>query len=692
MPSQPRASPELASLPKRHETPPRDEPRGIDTAVSTTRPELSTPVSSALKPHDEMHPSKARPTTGEPSSALRLGFSDIPSKGDLPTVFASNPSKTSAASSSPFTFRPARDTALSSDAQRMDQIRHQAAKIKADLVAEKDDQEPSPKQSGRVIAKLKGKSGRFSAAHRAEFSKRDSIEGHASAWRAQNLRFSPAKTNLKRSPSKANLDATPPSQSPGINPSSSKARLAGTPDGRSKRGLKRTSSVANFDSHQTQDKRPAMSPDKFLARARAGPQSTAKRQKQRLEDDISSARPVLGDASSIPRPATRPDNPGSLTDSHPRLARLMSPTKSSMAHAAASENPPTSRLVLSPKSSKMGVTKSAAAMGLTSPSTTAEPKRHIISPGRFRAVKSIIRGPRMDMDGTKSAIPQPAPSVSQTPAPPRTDKALPPLPQTTPRRKLATHVDFTPDTTKAAMAQDSPSPQKPSRSPLKTIEAHRYVGLDETLTKPKPSSSGLYPDLSPLKRLVEPRSREDKASSPSVVGTFTFRSDHTIKFQDPAAKDFGASPGQAGLHHIRGSIMPAKSMPGSFPPPPSPSCHPNKENAAPSPARLRATAHGMPNKKRHRATSDEEDAENEAAARALKKRKNEHVPEGQALLAPRLMAKTPASGVKKSGIGRNTKTPTRTPGRAAGSASPSKKGPVLSVSRLNMLARPKNRG
>lgn len=645
-----------------------------------------------------MHPSKFRPTMGEPSSALRLGFSDIPSKreGPQPAALASTPSKISGVVSSPFTFRftrEAADTALSSDAQRMmDQIRGQAAKIKADLRAQKDDQDVSPNTNGRVIAKLKGKSGRFSAAHMAEFSKMESIEGHASAWRAQNGRFTPAKSSLKRSPSKANLDATPLSQSSGMKATPSKSRLTETPDGRSTLHLKRTSSVANLDYHQTPDEPkeafPATSPGKSLALARASQQSSVKRLKQRYEDDSSSTRPVSHDASSLPRPVARGDKTGSLSRSRSGLARLMSPTKSSTAHAAGLKDSAASMAMSSPKPSQFSIAKSASAMSFDALSKTTDSERRMISPGGFQKVRSMIRGQKVNVDGAMSAIPQPAPQVSQTLAPPRTTKVLPQLPQTTPRRKFARRVDLTPETAKAAMAQNSPSPQKPHRSPLQAVDSHGFSGLDDVLAKPTSSNDGLYPDLSPLKRLIEPR-----GETASMAGTFTFRSDHTIKFEDTSAKGFGASPGQSGIRQVRGSMMPATEMPGSFPPPPSPSCHPNKENAAPSPVRLlRGTAHGMPNKKRHRASSDEEDAEHEAAERALKKRKKENVPEGQALLAPRLMGRTPGSGVKKSGIGRTpSKTPSRLPGRIA-SVSPSKQGSVLSVSRLNMLARPKNRG
>jgi hypothetical protein len=98
---------------------------------------------------------------------------------------------------------------------------------------------------------------------------------------------------------------------------------------------------------------------------------------------------------------------------------------------------------------------------------------------------------------------------------------------------------------------------------------------------------------------------------------------------------------------------------------------------------LQALPHGMMNKKRHRVNSDDEDAEREAAERKVQRRKNEPVPDGDALLAPRLIG---ASGKKSAG----SPNKIRIPG-LPGTPSPAKKKPVLSLSRLNMLARPKLR-
>jgi hypothetical protein len=122
-------------------------------------------------------------------------------------------------------------------------------------------------------------------------------------------------------------------------------------------------------------------------------------------------------------------------------------------------------------------------------------------------------------------------------------------------------------------------------------------------------------------------------------------------------------------------------MPGSFPGSAT-STGSNKENKAPVSALFKALPHGIMTKKRHRVSTDEEDAEREAEERAAKKRKDEHVPEGEALLAPRLLGVASPSGIP---------TPNKllTPGRFASQSA--KKKATLSLSRLNMLARPKLR-
>lgn len=671
-----------------------------NAALSSPNAAPSTPSSSALKPPStEMHPSKFQQSMGEPSSALRLGFTDIKADerdGNRGIAgLESTPSKIGVPSS-PFTFRFSRkgaDVELSGDAKRMmEELREKAAEIKAELVAQREaggvDAENSDAQ-GRKIAKPRGKSGRFSAAHMAEFKKMDSIEGHASAWRAQRNRETPS-AGLKRSPSKAKLDVvTPPSQiKSGLRRSPSKIDLGTTPTTpRLKPGLKRSSSRANLDEYQQSPSPKKTAPPVPTTKPLLGHFSqriTSKRLKHNMEDDASSARPVSRDGTSIPRPTSSGKGMGGLTASTSSLARLMSPTKSSLGHLAA-QGKPTLSLVKSPSKSNLGggLTKSATTGNLSSPiKSSFAPRSRVISPGRFQKVKSILRGQRTASGNVQTAIP--LPSISQTPGPTRVEKELPPVPLTTPRRKLTKHVAFTPEITRfAAAEQNSPSPQKimnPKPKPSQGVGEVLFAGLDNVVAKAR-SGDVAYPDLSGFRSLPEPPTESRQASQSSVPGTFTFRSDHTIEFGGAPSTGFGAMPGQSSLRQVRGSLKPPAEMPGSFPESKPAMSHPNKENKFPSPSKLLFAAHGMSNKKRHRATWDEEEAEKETNERAAKKRKNEHVAEGDALLAPRLVASTPKSSAKK---------PQATP-RTPNTATPAKKRGMLSISRLNMLARPKNR-
>ncbi|KAG6117565.1 hypothetical protein E4U14_007675 [Claviceps sp. LM454 group G7] len=698
-----RATPDLASVAEVNETPSRRSSRRVtgDTSVPPTIPEPTTPVSSAVKPpSSEMHPSQFRPSTGAPSSALGLGFSDIPKDGRGPNGLDRTPSKISGVPSSDFTFRIGREAIeadLNTDAQRMlHEIRDQAAKIKATLVAEREAEDRSD-AGERRIARPRGKAGRFSAAHMAEFKKMDSIEGHASAWRAQEGRFIPAKA-VKRTPSKVDLDATPTSQRTVKLRSTGPVDQEESPNARPKPSLKRKSSAANLDSDRdipavSKRQNANRTPAKFSTAARAPPStstSAAKRVKQRQDDDAATTRPQ----PLVAPPLSKPSSVFSRLATSPRKAPLaLSPTRTKLSIK------PTPSLALSPsKASMTSPPKHPSMRNLTSTASTgAELKRRIISPRSFGKVRSILGGPKSSSEDAKSAIP--APQVSQTPDAPRVQKELLPVPFTTPRRVLK-RVTFTPDVVSTLNAQASPSPHRASnmklRPALRTIET-KYAALDEVLAQPSPSRS-IYPDLSPLKHLLASPARRAGAASPCRSGTFTFRSDHTIKFADPASAGFGASPGQSGVRHVSG-LAGAQNIPGSFPDPPaSPSSDPNKENQAPSSSMkvLSGTAHGMQNKKRHRATSEDDDFD---SPRAAKKRRNEIVPEGQDLLAPRLAKAGMRSATKGrvNGFARSPKKglSDRTPGRSMvgtpARASPTKKVGSLSMDRLNMLARPKNR-
>jgi hypothetical protein len=688
-----------------NETPSRASLPPTDNVTNSFNAEPTTPSSSALKPSGNvMHPSKFHASVGKPSSASRLGFTDINPADSaipgMPATLCDTPSRLRDVPQSDFTFRtnhqdlsgPAYDSIMS-------EIKNSVAWYKAELVAEREAQRNVSME--RKIATPKG---RFSAAHAAEFKKMDSIENHASVWRASRTTPVQPQPEAKGSASKMKTDSVPSPAKSGLKGSHSKANLQDTPQSQMRTNLKRTLSRANLDgSEELAHKNSSVSqPQPQRPRAQEPSSSFAKRIKKYQHEDASAARPVSRDESQPSRPTSSGQTPGTLSrsQSSSSLARLMSPTKSSIGHFS-NRGKSTINLVNPDPKPEVGLDqstplkKSLSGASLVSPSKVSEFKRRILSPRGMQKVKSILSAPKGGMETGRTAIPKPS-LVSQTPGPNRTDKALPPLPLTTPRRKIVKQVSFTPDTKRAAEAQQTPSPRKTvlfgtGRAAERT-ETTQYPSLDGILTESQTeptSGEVVYPDLSGFGGLDEPIGVEKRNQPQSVPGTFTFRTDHTINFGATPSSGFGASPGQASLRQVRSSLAPrTTNMPGSFPVPPSPSSHSNKENRAPvASPKISGAPHGIPNKKRHRATSDEEDAEKESADRAAKKRKNGHVPEGQAVVAPNMAATTPVKSATKKqamgALGRIIRTP-----RSAGTT-PKKGG--MSLDRLNMLARPKNR-
>ncbi|KAB5516918.1 hypothetical protein GE09DRAFT_1158914 [Coniochaeta sp. 2T2.1] len=690
----PQPAPALSSLTEGDESIYEDAVPSIDAIVSSPTGVPQTPgQSSPIKPPlSEMHPSRAHHSMAPPSSGLRLGFTDIKPTtlpSDLPAVAQSTPSKIGfRAPSSDFTFRFARDTTmpnLSSEAQRiMAELRtsDETAKIKAQLKAQLEakrlaGEEVDDEENGRKIAKPKGKAGRFSAAHIAEFKKMDSIENHPSAFRAQPGRFTPS-TGLKRTKSKANLDdADTPRPTTGI------------------KSLKRTQSKANLNDVDTPRSKGKPSILKPAAASNDQPESPIKRARQRMEDDTSTSRPISRDGSFIPRPKSSGNDISSINRSK-SAASLMTPTKASLARTAAAKTPMGSKI----KSPSMlsGLKRSATTKTPgTGISRAVGSNITVRSPSTSRTLaklKSMFQSDKATTAKPQSSIPvMPGSTTSLA-----LDKPLPSLPTGTPARP-GKHMVFTP-TTKRTLetAQTTPSPIKSAiprsrvRQPLGEVS---YPALDSVLTGDGTREDVSYPDLSGHKALPEPPVAEVKTSipEPSVPGHFTFRSDKTISFEPTSPTGFGASPGQSSVRQVRPSIAPGAphfTMPGSFPCSVTTSRSPNKENEAPAapsniPTAFKALPHGLNNKKRLRVTSDEEEAEQEEVERQAKKRRAETVAEGEALLAPRLMA----SGKKAM----PAFTPSKrfgTPSSVAASPSPRKKS-GMTLSRLSMLARPKNR-
>ncbi|KAL4995059.1 hypothetical protein BDV10DRAFT_175546 [Aspergillus recurvatus] len=197
--------------------------------TKSKRSPVKTPTTSLTRPtHFEMHPSKAhQSTTKHADSGLILGFNPIKkdAQGNVvkedPTK--STPSKINASPASTFYGTPAfefkfscQDSELSDEAKKlMESVREDVARIKANMVNDKANAATETSQTTeRKIAKPKGKAGRFSDVHMAEFKKMDSIAGHPSAFRATPGRFQPVQKTLKRTNSNARLDEPESQKSP----------------------------------------------------------------------------------------------------------------------------------------------------------------------------------------------------------------------------------------------------------------------------------------------------------------------------------------------------------------------------------------------------------------------------------------------------------------------------------------------
>ena len=562
-----------------------------------------------------MHPSKVHQSTvKEPDSGLRLGFTDAapnidPNRKRESVVFTHGTptkSKGNLVPSPGFEFKFTRpESDLSAEAQKiMDGVREQAAKIKAQMAAERNEQNRKDKEAdslfgvgGRKIVKPKGKAGRYSDVHMEEFKKMDSIAGHASAWKAQPGRFQPVVTSLKRSKSKAGMDDVEKEGSRSKNLQVSMIE----------RGGDRLENTA-----------------------------PGKRARQMHHEDASNARPtsrdsrceIESDQSTSRLPRSTSGLPTAVT----------TPTKASLARSASVKQIKTSMIP--------SLSRSNSTITINSPAAprTEGSNKYFSSLSKFGSMKSILHRSRPLFSD------DPAKVAAGTHLPPpkgNTDlnKALPNLPIASPSglQRLPTlkRVDFTPSTkSRYELAAISPSPSK--------------IPAPHIITQLEPSAPTVhYPSLP-----------QTEAPSPSpakqiMPGTFTFETANTINF-GPATS--GARPKGTTIRHIRPSGVTAPMAPF--------------EN-------LPVVPHGMPNKKRRRDDSDDEAVEN----KEVHGDGEEDEPRSKRMKAGDADSKqaAPNDGKKRRMTGlTGSKIP------RAGGVREKGRG-ILSLSRLNTLARPKER-
>ena len=643
---------QLSSLLERDESPDSARPN-IDALVSSPiapntapnpsrfgimTPALRTPqtVSRIMSPREEMHPSKVHSTktkasqfTGPLSSHPINTLPRSPSKIAVAVGTHRTPNKThnpvSENMTSPsfdFSFeRPESD--LSAEAQKiMNSVREEAAKIKAQMVEERDKQDQKDGETdqlfgvgGRQIRKAKGKSGRFSDVHRQEFKKMDSIANHASAWKGKLQQST--STPLKRSPSKAGFDDI-------------------------SKSLPCSKSFQNFD---------------YASNDRLENTSPSKRTKRSVNEDTSMARPSSKDGNIGQEVVQTTPAKGS----HPSgfSSAITTPTKASLARSASVRSLKTCMIPSLPKSASTWTLASPVA-----PRTEGRNKR-LGSWQKFGGnVKSILHRaqPKFSNDpskvaaGTHLPVPQGKPDF---------DKDLPSLPGTPTIKR----VNFSSST---KLSHDSAATiQATSSSKIPTFQTKQPKPQD-TPPAPMPKAEPIvYPDLT-ASPMITTRAKSPKITlvpaEAATPGDFTFRADKSITFKDNTG--FTSPNGTTTIRQVRPSGIPT-SMPGAF------------ESHMP------VIQHGLTNKKRKHVSSDDDDEERENVDPVAPGLNFDKQIEGddEGPKAKKQRTAGPTSSPTKGAL---SPAKRRLTGSGVGGWKGAKKG-GLSLSRLNMLARPKER-
>ncbi|EAT80781.2 hypothetical protein SNOG_11737 [Parastagonospora nodorum SN15] len=356
----------------------------------------------------------------------------------------------------------------------------------------------------------KGKIARFSDVHMQQFKKMDSIANHASAFRADPTRFKPVVSQpLKKSPSKPELAKPETSK---LKRTQSKMDLTDSGSKIPPTPLKRTQSkmdLAGSSLPRSQSTvRLVASASASRPMSRDGPvesNQTAKRIKRTEADDAATTRPTTRDAMSGPSapPAPTPARKITSQTALPRLAaRLMTPTKASMARSQSVKTLKTTSMIPS-------LAKSPSTNNLFSPTNVAQSMRDGARCKYSDDPVQIAAGTHM------------SPPMSLN-----LEKALPPMPATAPVKK---HVIFTNSTLQRAGDDDlgkSPSPMK--------FRAGSEV----------PSGAVIYPTLSSVQYPEISQEAESPSTSPSrrlTFGEATANQSRSFSFESGKAVDFGPS-------------------------------------------------------------------------------------------------------------------------------------------------------
>ncbi|KAA8644709.1 uncharacterized protein ATNIH1004_008916 [Aspergillus tanneri] len=473
-----------------------------------------------------MHPSKVhQSTTKQPNSGLILGFNPIPKdadgnlvKGalvqDTPSKPKHSPAPSSHFGTPGFDFKFAcHESQLSDEARKlMETVRQDAARIKSQIARDQPSQSPASNDAhdvgDRKIAQPKGKAGRFSNAHMAEFKKMDSIAGHASAFRATPGRFQPVQEKtLKRSNSKARLDESPAKAVPSVPrspaPSAKRVKHDTSDDTSTHRPVEGEPRTPKPTAHSRPRPRSTTRASHFTPTRASAARATA----TSIKPPRSSMIPSLARSPSLQHPSA-PRTP--RTDFNPRLKTNI-PTLPNLKSILRRHQPLFSK----------DPTKIAAGTHVTASDFNS--KLLLQSPSR-QASDDVVQTPspkkRVEFSSsTRSPGPQASPSPSKIPSarPATSDVVYPSLPALTPEKTAAA----TPTATSGEITKSTIRQVRPSDVP--------------STTRPLPKVAGVPHGIGNKKRYRETTEHgTDSENMPPVDTTDEVRSTKRVKLGSPS--------------------------------------------------------------------------------------------------------------------------------------------------------------
>ncbi|KAF9690883.1 hypothetical protein EKO04_011000 [Ascochyta lentis] len=549
--------------------------KSASSRLLSAHPSVRTPTNrTPIKPAGvEMHPALHHASTAKPLDEARwLGFQSLgahtappkaaghapgtPSKTPVPASTSNAPAMASSPDSFRFRFKsPFSKVADTSKRGDLSPTTRNILKeptlgatpgraiFGANEFTSKADVTPA-----RPKAEPKGKMARFSDIHLAQFKKMDSVANHPSAWR---LKKTPSKadlpkpdtnklkrtqskmdlaesstkpaTALKRTQSKVDV-AEPSTKAPAVQrpqPKTSAAepssRIPPTP-------LKRTQSKADLTGSSLPR---SQSTVRLVSSQDASNDPAPKRVKRTEADDAATTRPASRDSNAEASSSKTPVPPRKITSQTalPRLAaRLMTPTKSSMARTQ-------SQTVKATKTTSM-IPQSPATKNMFTPTQISRALRDGARESMQQAsrnlqrVRSILRTPsrKFSNDPTKIAA-----GTHMSPPPESAwDKAVPAVPATAPVKK---HVNFSSSTLARVAPADltkSPSPMKFRAGSEIPSGAVLYPSLGSCVEYPKLPQGDASPTASPSRRLTfggegatQPRSFSFESGKPVNFGPST---------------------------------------------------------------------------------------------------------------------------------------------------------------------------